>query len=41
MPHLAIRDVPRLTVSRRLRKPPPKHDPTKEYQFRYRAKKHG
>ena len=41
MPHFAIRDVPRLTVSRRLRKPPPKHDPTREYQFRYRAKKHG
>ena len=36
-----IRDVPRLTVSKRLRRPPPKHDPGKEYQFRYRAKKHG
>ena len=36
----SIRDVPKLTVSRRLRKPPPKHDPTKVYQFRYRAKKH-
>ena len=38
--HYAIRDVPRLTVSKRLRRPPPKHDPGKEYQFRYRAKKH-
>ena len=36
----AIRDVPRLTLSKRLRRPPPKHDPGKEYQFRYRAKKH-
>ena len=36
-----IRDVPKLTVSKRLRRPPPKHDPGKEYQFRYRAKKHG
>ena len=36
-----IRDVPRLTVSKRLRRPPPKHDPGKEYQFRYRARKHG
>ena len=40
MPDLAIRDVPRLTVSSRLRKSPPTHDPSKEYQFRYRAKKH-
>ena len=40
MNHYAIRDVPKLTVSKRLRKPPPKHDPGKEYQFRYRAKKH-
>lgn len=36
----AIRDVPKLTLSKRLRRPPPKHDPGKEYQFRYRAKKH-
>jgi len=35
-----IRGVPRLTLSKRLRRPPPKHDPSKEYQFRYRAKKH-
>ena len=41
MSPFAIRDVPRLTVSGRLRTPPPKHDPGKEYQFRYRAKKHG
>ena len=41
MSQFAIRDVPKLTVSRQLRKPPPKHDPSKEYQFRYRAKKHG
>ena len=40
MVHHAIRDVPRLTVPKRLRRPPPKHDPRKEYQFRYRAKKH-
>ena len=40
MDHYAIRDVPKLTVSKRLRKPPAKHDPSKEYQFRYRAKKH-
>ncbi len=38
-PH-AIRNVPKLTVSKRLRKPPPRHDPLKEYQFRYRAKTH-
>ena len=36
-----IRDVPRLTLSKRLRRPPPRHDPGKEYQFRYRAKRHG
>ena len=40
MDYYDIRDVPKLTVSKRLRKPPPKHDPSKEYQFRYRAKKH-
>ena len=40
MASYAIRDVPKLTISRRLRKPPPKHDPSKEYQFRYRAKRH-
>ena len=32
--------VPKLTVSKRLRKTPPKHDPGKEYEFRYRAKRH-
>ncbi len=36
----AIRDVPRLAVSKRLRIPPPNHDPSKEYRFRYHAKKH-
>ena len=40
MTDFAIRDVPKLTVSKRLRKPPPKHDPSKAYQFRYHAKKH-
>ena len=40
MASYAIRDVPKLTVSRRLRRPPPKHDPCKEYQFRYRSKEH-
>ena len=32
--------VPKLIVSKRLRKPPRRHDPAKEYQFRYRAKDH-
>lgn len=32
--------VPKLIVSKRLRKPPQRHDPAKEYQFRYRAKDH-
>lgn len=32
--------VPKLIVSKRLRKPPRHHDPAKEYQFRYRAKDH-
>ena len=36
----AVRDVPKFTVSKRLRKPPTQHDPSKEYQFRYRAKRH-
>ena len=36
----AIRNVPKLTVSKGQRRPPPKHDPSNEYQFRYRAKKH-
>ena len=40
MPNFAIRDVPKLTVSKGSRKPPPKHDPTKVYRFRYKAKKH-
>lgn len=40
MSQFAIRDVPKLTVSKRIKKPPPKHDPRKEYKFRYRAKKH-
>lgn len=37
---LTLRAVPKLTVSKRLRKPPRRHDPAKEYQFRYRAKDH-
>ena len=36
----SVRNVPKLTVSKRLRKPPAQHDPSKEYQFRYRAKRH-
>ena len=40
MPHVAVHGVPTLKVSKQLRKPPPTHDPTKEYQFRYRSKKH-
>ena len=36
----AIRDVPKLVVSKRLRKAPPRHDPLKEYPFRYRAGSH-
>ena len=40
MTSYAIRDVPKLTISKGLRRPPPKHDPSKEYQFRYRSKKH-
>ena len=40
MPHFAIRSVPKLSVSKRLRQPPPRHDPDKAYEFRYRAKKH-
>ncbi len=38
--HYAVRDVPRLTLSKRPSASPPKHDPDKEYHFRYRAKKH-
>ena len=46
MPHpetcdYAVRDIPKLTVSKQLQEPPTKHDPSKEYQFRYRAKRHG
>ena len=40
MSDLTIRDVPKLTISKRIRRRAPKHDPTKTYQFRYRAKKH-
>ena len=40
MTQFAIRDVPKLTVSGRLREPPRKHDPHKEYDFRYRSKEH-
>ena len=40
MSQFAIRAVPKLSVSKRLREPPPRHDPDKEYEFRYRAKKH-
>lgn len=35
-----LQAVPRLVVSGKLRKPPPRHDPTREYRFRYRAKSH-
>ncbi len=35
-----VHDVPRLVISKRLRTSPPRHDPTKEYEFRYRAKAH-
>ena len=35
-----LHDIPKLVVSKRLRTPPPRHDPAKEYQFRYRARKH-
>ena len=37
---LTLRAVPKLTVSRRLRKPPRRHDPAREYHLRYRAKGH-
>ena len=40
MSNIAIREVPKLSVSRELRKPPPRHDPTCDYPFRYRAKHH-
>ena len=40
MPQFAVRDVPKLTLSQRLRKRPPRHDPTKEYRFRYKSKNH-
>ena len=40
MPQFAVREVPRLSVSKGLRRPPPKHDPTKEYKFRYKSKRH-
>lgn len=35
-----IQDVPKLTISKTLREPPPSYDPAKEYTFRYRAKSH-
>ena len=38
--HYAVRNIPKLTVSKQLRKPPTQHDPSKNYQFRYRAKRH-
>ena len=40
MPEFTVRDVPRLTLSQGLRRPPPRHDPNKEYRFRYRSKRH-
>ena len=40
VPKFVVRDVPRLTLSQGLRRPPPRHDPTKEYRFRYRSKRH-
>ena len=40
MTEFAIRSVPKLTVSKRLREPPPKHDPLNEYEFRYSEKDH-
>ena len=39
MERLAIRDVPRLRVSREVRKPK-QYDPAKEYRFRYKSKRH-
>ena len=36
----AIRSVPKLTISKELRKTPLEHDPSKEYQFRYRSRRH-
>ncbi len=35
-----IRDVPKLTLSKRLSRPPLKYDSQNEYLFRYRAKNH-
>ena len=40
MAEFAIRDVPKLTVSMKLRAPPPKHDPLSVYEFRYRDTEH-
>lgn len=40
MSEFTIRDVPKLAVSRALQKAPAKHDRTKVYRFRYKAKKH-
>ena len=34
MPKFVVRDIPRLTLSQGLRRPPLRHDPTKEYRFR-------
>lgn len=39
MTHLKIRGGPRLFVSKRLR-PPRKYDPDRDYEFRYRSKRH-
>ena len=41
VPKFVVRDVPRLTLSQGLRRAPPRRDPTKEYRFRYRSKRHG
>ena len=38
--HYTVRNIPRLTVSKQRRKPPTQHDLSKNYQFRYRAKRH-
>ena len=40
VPKFVVRDVPRLILSQGLRRLPPRHDPTKEYRFRYRSKRH-
>ena len=40
LPQRRIRDTPKLVVSRRLRRLPPAHDPTREYQFLYLDRHH-